>query len=221
MLRLFSLLSFAAASSLGVAGIAAADTELDVGSSIVLSDQDPDGDLAAKIKIVGLGNGVLVVVYADAGTTELVYDVKSRTERPARDVFVRRCNANTSDCSDLTSWSTPLNIAETASQSSAATSWRGPDEGRLPFYGDSDKPNIFSHGPAVVVTWTDKLCDASVQGSITYLELDQRALREPMGKIMADNRVVGFGTYGEQYNAMHINQTFTAVAIAEPAAAAE
>jgi hypothetical protein len=42
-----------------------------------------------------------------------------------------------------------------------------------------------------------------------------------MGKIMADNLVCGFGTYGEQYNAMHNNQTFTAVAIAEPAAAAE
>jgi hypothetical protein len=159
-----------------MAGIAAADTRLEVGSSIVLSDQEPDGDLAAKVKIVRLGNGVLVVAYADAGTTELVYDVKDRAERPARDVFVRRCNANTNDCSDITSWSPPLNIAETASQSSAATSWRGPDEGRLPFYGDSDKPNIFSHGPAVVVTWTDKLCDASVQGSISYLELDQREI---------------------------------------------
>ena len=60
-------------------------------------------------------------------------------------------------------------------------------------------------------------CDCILRG----LELDQRKLRGSMGKIMADNLVCGFGTYGEQYNAMHINQTFTAVAIAEPAAAAE
>jgi hypothetical protein len=60
-------------------------------------------------------------------------------------------------------------------------------------------------------------CDCILRG----LELDQRALRGSMGKIMSDNLVCGFGTYGEQYNAMHINQTFTAVAIAEPAAAAE
>jgi hypothetical protein len=60
-------------------------------------------------------------------------------------------------------------------------------------------------------------CDCILRG----LELDQRSLRASMGKIMADNLVCGFGTYGEQYNAMHINQTFTAVAIAEPAAAAE
>jgi hypothetical protein len=60
-------------------------------------------------------------------------------------------------------------------------------------------------------------CDCILRG----LELDQRSLRGSMGKIMADNLVCGFGTYGEQYNAMHVNQTFTAVAIAEPAAAAE
>jgi hypothetical protein len=60
-------------------------------------------------------------------------------------------------------------------------------------------------------------CDCILRG----LELDARSLRGSMGKIMADNLVCGFGTYGEQYNAMHINQTFTAVAIAEPAAAAQ
>jgi hypothetical protein len=60
-------------------------------------------------------------------------------------------------------------------------------------------------------------CDCILRG----LELDQRSLRGSMGKIMADNLVCGFGTYGEQFNAMHVNQTFTAVALAEPAAAAE
>ena len=28
-----------------------------------------------------------------------------------------------------------------------------------------------------------------------------------------DNNVVGFGTFGEQFQAMHVNQTFTGVAI--------
>ena len=157
-------------------GSARADTRLEVGASIVLTDQVPDGELAAKTKIVRLGNGILVVAYGDAATAELVYDVKARTERPARDIFVRRCNANTSDCSNLASWSTPLNISETARETSASTQWRGPDAGRLPFYGDSDKPNIFGNGPAVVATWTDKLCDSAVQGSIRYLELEQREI---------------------------------------------
>jgi len=36
------------------------------------------------------------------------------------------------------------------------------------------------------------------------------------GKIMAANKVLGFSTYGEQFQGMHINQTFTGVAIGGP-----
>ena len=45
------------------------------------------------------------------------------------------------------------------------------------------------------------------------LELDQRDIRGPISDILVQNNVVGFATYGEQYNAMHVNQTFTGVAI--------
>jgi hypothetical protein len=30
------------------------------------------------------------------------------------------------------------------------------------------------------------------------------------------NRVIGFNTYGEQFGGMHVNQTFTGVAIGAP-----
>ncbi len=45
------------------------------------------------------------------------------------------------------------------------------------------------------------------------IEIGQRGVRERIGAIFAANNVVGFATYGEQYNAMHVNQTFTGVAI--------
>jgi hypothetical protein len=45
------------------------------------------------------------------------------------------------------------------------------------------------------------------------LEADQRGLVEQIGELMTANNVVGFATYGEQFNAMHVNQTFTGVAI--------
>lgn len=45
------------------------------------------------------------------------------------------------------------------------------------------------------------------------LELEQKSLKEQIGFIMARNNVVGFSTFGEQYQAMHVNQTFTGVAI--------
>ncbi len=48
---------------------------------------------------------------------------------------------------------------------------------------------------------------------LRHLEIEQRHLNEEVARIMTDNNVVGFATYGEQFNAMHVNQTFTGVAI--------
>ncbi len=49
---------------------------------------------------------------------------------------------------------------------------------------------------------------------LRHVECDARQLLGRVGQMFADNHVVGFATYGEQYNAMHINQTFTGVALA-------
>jgi hypothetical protein len=49
------------------------------------------------------------------------------------------------------------------------------------------------------------------------LEMDRDGLRERVGAILAENNVIGFATYGEQYNAMHVNQTFTGIAIGRSA----
>ena len=45
------------------------------------------------------------------------------------------------------------------------------------------------------------------------LEVEREGLTEQIGQIFMDNNVIGFATYGEQFNAMHVNQTFTGVAI--------
>ena len=58
--------------------------------------------------------------------------------------------------------------------------------------------------PAVVLG-----CDCILR----FLETGQRGIRERVGEILAANNVIGFSTYGEQFNAMHVNQTFTGVAI--------
>jgi hypothetical protein len=47
------------------------------------------------------------------------------------------------------------------------------------------------------------------------LELDQRGLRSEVGRLLAAHNTVGFGTYGEQYHGMHVNQTLTGVAIGQ------
>lgn len=45
------------------------------------------------------------------------------------------------------------------------------------------------------------------------LELDQKKLKQSVGDLLRSYNVVGFSTYGEQFNAMHVNQTFTGVAL--------
>ncbi|AAY91476.1 GfdT protein [Pseudomonas protegens] len=46
------------------------------------------------------------------------------------------------------------------------------------------------------------------------LELEGQGSLEQIGAFLREQRVMGFNTYGEQFNGMHINQTFTGVAIA-------
>lgn len=52
-------------------------------------------------------------------------------------------------------------------------------------------------------------CDCGLR----HLEARERNLRDHLGELLAMHRVVGFSTYGEQFGSMHINQTFTGLAI--------
>jgi hypothetical protein len=48
------------------------------------------------------------------------------------------------------------------------------------------------------------------------LVAEQTQQTRVISKLLADNRVVGFNTYGEQSGAVHVNQTFTGMAIYPP-----
>lgn len=69
----------------------------------------------------------------------------------------------------------------------------------------------------------DALCAQGVPDTILAcdcllrkLEAEQKQLTGKLSDILARNRVVGFSTYGEQVNSMHVNQTLTGVAIYPP-----
>lgn len=47
-------------------------------------------------------------------------------------------------------------------------------------------------------------------------EVTHSHLKEAVGELMEASRVVGFSSYGEQYGSVHVNQTFTALAIGQP-----
>ncbi len=48
------------------------------------------------------------------------------------------------------------------------------------------------------------------------LEAQEKQMTGALSKVLAENGVVGFSTYGEQLNSMHVNQTLTGVAIYAP-----
>lgn len=49
------------------------------------------------------------------------------------------------------------------------------------------------------------------------LEAEHQQNKRGLGRILAANNVVGFCTYGEQFGAMHVNQTFTSLVIGDAA----
>jgi hypothetical protein len=48
------------------------------------------------------------------------------------------------------------------------------------------------------------------------LEAEQKQKTRDVSKVLSRHKVVGFCTYGEQFHSMHVNQTFTGVAIGVP-----
>ena len=59
--------------------------------------------------------------------------------------------------------------------------------------------------PAVIIG-----CDCILR----RLEMEVQGIDDSVGRLLAKSKVVGFSTYGEQINSVHVNQTFTGVAIA-------
>lgn len=48
---------------------------------------------------------------------------------------------------------------------------------------------------------------------LNRIDAENRQLVGPISKIYSEHRVIGFNTYGEQYHAAHVNQTFSGLAI--------
>ncbi|NVK95923.1 FIST C-terminal domain-containing protein [Ruegeria pomeroyi] len=67
---------------------------------------------------------------------------------------------------------------------------------------------LAADGPPAVILGCDCL--------LRRMEAQQKQVLGALSDILRENRVVGFSTYGEQFNSMHVNQTLTGVAIYPP-----
>lgn len=148
---------------------------------------------ANKGKIIRLTDGTQIAVYGDSVDVNYKAWNYSGAIYSARDVFV------TWSKDDGVTWSTPLNVSNTASQTDAGSFYDPDGNGEdgsgglapMNFYGDSDKPNIFApgNGNNIMVTWPDKYCPSGVQGlieySAPYLSLDPGVIQVPYSCIYA------------------------------------
>jgi len=101
-------------------------------------------------------------------------------------------------------------------------------DGSLTFFCAIDEGIVFkiAHGANLIDNLRDAIGDVagrigppalilSCDCILRHLEAKQTGVRGLVGRLLADNNSVGFSTYGEQFGGMHINQTFTAIAIAK------
>lgn len=99
-------------------------------------------------------------------------------------------------------------------------------DGSMTFYCAMDEGMVVSLGkPRDAISTASRSLDAasaSVGGAelvigcdcvLRRLEFESDGIADAVGRLYARHRVVGFSTYGEQTNAMHVNQTFAGVAL--------
>ncbi len=186
MQKKYIIMAMASAMAISAASaVIAEETQLQFTQQNSMSNgQVPDLGQASKTKLLRLGNGTLVMAFGEGvDASRLAYNLKGDAEIPAQDLFVRTCASTAVDCSVEANWTAAQNISNTVNKSSMSTEWQGEGTGRVPYPGDSDKPNIVNSGTNLMLTWTDKFCEAlpddldgTNQRSVTYLTRDNREI---------------------------------------------
>ena len=102
------------------------------------------------------------------------------------------------------------------------------DNGDLVFFSAIDEGMVLTLAePEDMVTHLDRELSALSETKapdmilgcdclLRRVEATQKQMTTGLSDVMARHNVVGFSTYGEQVNSMHVNQTFTGVAIYPP-----
>lgn len=102
-------------------------------------------------------------------------------------------------------------------------------DGSLRFYCGIDEGLVLTvaHGEDLAVNLSKNLSKLEAQlGDVEMilgfdcilrrLEAEQKQKMRDVSSVLIKHKVVGFSTYGEQFHSMHVNQTFTGVAIGAP-----
>jgi hypothetical protein len=83
----------------------------------------------------------------------------------------------------------------------------------------AEPSDIVGHMEAALAALGQPVAPAAILGCdciLRRLEVENTQAMRAMSRVLAAHNVVGFNTYGEQFNSVHVNQTFTGVAIYPP-----
>lgn len=170
------------------APLAFAYTELEIAESAI-NLTPAEGSYADKARVLDLPDGTLVVFWhAQSGTRGQAWDLFGTGFAP-RDIFAR------ASVDGGATWGGTVNISDTSGITDPSVLYDsvGDGSGIANFYGDSDKPTVFSNGSNVVVIWNDAWCGPGEHGPARYevtagqLEVPYRCLYAARMTIVAGN----------------------------------
>lgn len=165
----------------------------------------------------------MVVTAADP-TARLVQEINAE---PAAREYARILGKDPEQLSTFTFAAHPV-VVRIGEQTHVRAIQKVADNGDLVFFSAIDEGVVLTLAePEDMVEHLDRelsaLATADVPDMILgcdcllrRVEATQKQLTFDLSRVLAKHRVVGFSTYGEQVNSMHVNQTFTGVAIYPP-----
>lgn len=165
----------------------------------------------------------LVITKADPEKRK-VYEINGR---PAADEYARIIEHDTSDLSPQVFSSFPLLLRyggeyfirsiQQVNDDASLTFFCAIDEGLVLRigYGENIVENLENAFNRVRETIPNIKLTIGFDCILRLVEINQKKLEGDVNRIFRENKVIGFNTYGEQFNALHINQTFTGVVLGE------
>ncbi len=172
----------------------------------------------------------LVVTASDA-THRIVHEFNAA---PAAEEYAGAVGLLTSDLSPL-SFATYPTVVRVGGEYFCRSIQKNNDDGSLSFFCAIDDGIVLSIARAVDMVESTEAAlrevDEKLGGTDVVLGFDcvlrrldavNRQVVRGLSEVYKKNHVIGFGTYGEQYRSMHLNQTFTGIAFGHrPASRAE
>lgn len=153
--------------------------------------------------------------------------VREINAEPAAREYARLVGVNPDELSPFIFSAHPV-VVNVGGQHHVRSIQKVEENGDLVFFSAIDEGLVLTLAEAIDITahMTQALANIGCGGPpdviigceclFRRLVAEQTQQTRVISKLLADNRVVGFNTYGEQSGAVHVNQTFTGMAIYPP-----